>query len=527
MKILTKIPASIALQYLGRAGGIFGVGLGGDMLRGAWDTFGAEGSFATFETEEYSADLKTSPTKAGIQLAVGQSLVVGGTIWTIRKLKFSQRYQAIYPIFDYLDELNNRLTGGPKPKSVLAEREAFRQRIADLGRDLTIEDFAQGGALASDEASSLTNILAVASEELATATDPDDIAYLRTVINETAVEIRQTSRKIGAVSDCLQFLNTVEVNPVLAKSIAEAEIPDDVLNLVPDLMELIEQPKDMPRGVRKGLARQFGSELVGEGNKVASASRSIATAGFNLTNSLTQLKPGDFVGGELPDADEILKTAPKLTPTEIAVVGDEVAEINKGVKQFNKGVKGVKRTISTGKWLARANLVGIVDLVYWLGSSVIDGALNWAGIPEEDQRVELGDSWFANFLEQFLDVSEGVGTSPFDVLIFNPILDYLIPDDPYAALVEIVSGDYDTLDAVMLAILTFWTEELEIDLKTPIELMLGPDETIYLEASLPVPPIEPLDILAVATVACVAKIVFNGWIRPAWSALQTTVARTT
>lgn len=527
MKFITKIPVSIAKQYLGRGGGLFGVNLGGNMLRGAWDTFGADLSFAQFESEQFSTSLKTTSTKAGIQLAVGQSLVVGGTIWTIRKLKMSERYSAIYPIFDYLDELNGRLTGGAKPKSVLADRAQFQQDLADLGRPVTIDDFAKGGALTKPTSSSLTNILLTASEELATATDPDDIAFLRTVIQNAAIDVKITSQKIGAVSDALEYLNTIDVNPVLAKSIAQADLPDDVLSLIPDLVELLQEPEDLPRGVRKGLAKQFGSELVGGGNEIASASRGIASAGFSLTNNLTQVQTGDFVGGDFPDVDEILKKPPQLTPNEVAAVSDEIAKINKNVKQFNKGVKGVKLSITTGKWLARANLLGIADLVYWLGSSVVDLALNWADIPEENQRIELGDSWFANFLEQFADLSEGVGTSPFDILVFNPILKLLIPDDPYATLVEIVSGEFSTLDALMLAIVTFWIEEIQIDLNTPIDIEVGLDEPIVVETSLPVPSIEPLDILAVATVACVAKIVFNGWVVPAWRAFQSTVSQTT
>lgn len=515
------------LLLLGRGVAIFGTSVGGSMFRGAVDTFGAEGAFATFESEQYAVTLRTSQGKAGGQLIIGQALVVGGSIWSFKKLQTARKITAILPLMDYLQQQIGRIRGvdADDSFSILARR----RELQNAGT-LTLEDFAEGGRFYADEAESTVSGLKVASRELATATDPDDIAFLRSVIQQTSMEIQQTSRKIGTVSDMIQFLNTLEYNPVLQKSIQEAGIPKDVLELVPDLRLLIDEPDPrVPKSVIKGLEKMFGSTIVKGGNEVANAAKQVATGAFNAVNAVTRVQPSDFVAGELTNVDELLQEVPQLTPTEVAVVAEQTQDIAKGAEQFNDGLKAVKFGISKGKWLARANLLGLADLAWWAGSAVIDLVLNWAGIPEEDQRVELGDSWFANnIVEPLLDVSGGVGTSPFDVFVFNPILDWLFPEDPYAALLEIVNGDYDTIDALALALLTFWTEEFDVTIFGELPLVLGDDEPFYYEASLPLPlpqGIEPLDILAVATVACVAKIVFNGWLRPAWGLLTQSANR--
>jgi hypothetical protein len=511
---------------LGRGVAIFGTSVGGSLFRGAVDTFGAEGAFASFESEDYAVTLRTSNGKAGGQLIIGQALVVGGSIWSFKKLQTARKIQAILPLMDYLQREIGRVLGDNIAEGYSLLEES--RRLEAARGTLTIEDFAKGGRFYGDTAPSTVKLLEVASRELATATDPDDINDLRLAIEQLSLEIQRTSRKIGTVSDTIQFLNTIEYNPALQKSILESGIPQDIIDLVPDVVNLINDPDPrIPKSVIQGMEQMFGSTIVKGGNEVANAAKQVATGAFNAVNAVTRVQPSDFVGGELTNVDELLREVPQLTPTEIAVVAEQTADVAKGSEQFNDGLKAVKFGISKGKWLARANLLGLADLAWWAGSAVIDLVLNWAGIPEEDQRIEFGDSWFANtIIEPLFDVSGGVGTSPFDVFVFNPVIDWLFPEDPYAALIDLINGDYDTIDALALALLTFWTEEFDVTIKGELPLVFGDLEPQFFEASLPLPQgIEPLDILALATVACVAKIVFKGWVAPAWGMLTQSANR--
>lgn len=500
------------ILMLGGGVKLFGTSIGGDIFRGGVNTFGAEGAIAEFQTEDYAATVRTSPNKAGAQLIVGQSLVAGGTWWAFKKIKMANRIEALLPLMDYLQAQIGRMTGADTITTTKVELPP---------RPLTIEDFAENSPLNKGKSASTIAILEQASKELSVATDPAEIQRLRRIIQQTAVEIQSTARKIGTVSDMVQFLNSVEYNPVLAQSIATSGVPDDVLKLVPDLVELIDDGKataTIPKGVLRGLEQMFGSTIVPYGNDVANAAKGVATGAFNAVNAVTQLKPSDFVAGELTNVDEVLKNPPKLTATEVAVVSEQAKDISKSVKQYEKGVKTVKNSIKVAKAGSYLSLIGLIDLGIFLGTAVLDLVLNWFNIPEEKQRIPiLAD---IPYIGGLFDLSESVGTSPFDVFIFNPIIDWLIPEDPYAKLVDVINGDYDTFDLFVLSVLTFWVDEIEISPLTTLPIIAGDTDPLVLDSlPFPLPKVDPIDILAWFAIACVAKIVVKGWVLPAWRGL--------
>jgi len=506
----------------GKFVGQFGVSVGGSMFAGSVSLVASEGEVATFTTEEYAATVRTSPGKVLAQGIIAQSLLFGGTIWTMKKLKVAKRVATVIPLIEYQQMLIGRLAGGgsvqgsviPPPRTTPFTLEEFQTSWfkEKVGQ---VKQFLGFGAQSSP---STTAILTKASQELATETDPQRIQTFKA-----------TAQKISTISDYIQFFNTVDVNPPLLQMIARSDIPDDIIKLVPDVVELIELDQaKLPKSVIKGFTQMYGSEIVTEGNQIASASKQIATASFGLLNSITQVDGSDFVMGEIPSVDDLLGDPKPLSATELKVVQEQADEIAKGVKKYDKGVKSVKRGMRAVRIGAYFNILGIIDLAYWLGSSVVDLVLNWAGIDEEDQRIELGDSWFANnVIEPLFDLSDSVGTSPFDAWIFNPIIEYFFPDDPYAVLIDIINADYDTIDALALAILNFYADEVEVSINSLIPLEFGDATPVNFDVRLPIPQIDPLDVLAYIAVGCIVKVVFKGWVVPAWQALQGTVNSTT
>ena len=531
MPLLTA-PIKLAdgiILLTGKFVGQFGVSLGGSMFAGSVSMAAKEGEVATFTTEEYAATVRTSPGKVFSQTLIGTSLLFGGTVWTMKKLKVARRVATVLPLIEYQQALIGRLTGGssvdgsiiPPPRTTPYTLEEFqtswfKEKVGE------VKKFLGFGAQSSP---STTTILMKASQELATETDPDRIRTLKFYIQNTGAEVKATAQKISTISDYIQFFNTIPVNPQLQAMIVNSEIPQDVLRLVPDVVELIELDQaKLPKSVLKGFTEMYGTEIVKYGDDVASASKQIATASFGLLNSVTQVTGSDFVMGEIPSVDDLLQDPKPLSATELQVVQEQADEIAKGVKKYEKGVKTVKRGMRVVKIGAYFNILGVIDLVYWLGSSVVDLVLNFVGIDEEDQRLEFGDSWFANnIVEPLFDLSDSVGTSPFDAWIFNPIIEYLFPEDPYAVLIDIINADYETIDALGLAILNFYADEVEISLNSLVPLQFGDATPVKFDVSLPIPKIDPLDVLAYIAVGCIVKVVFKGWVVPAWQALQGTV----
>jgi len=509
--------ADATVLLLGKFVGQFGISIGGAMFAGAVSMGVNEGEVATFTTEDYSATVRTSPGKVFSQTLIGTSMLFGGTIWTVKKLKVAKRVATVIPLIEYQQMLISRMTGAPFEGSSIIPPPRDTPYVMD--------DFFIGANMVEDLATSTTSGLQQAVKELATETDPERIQKLRSIIQQTGGELKQTAQKISTISDYIQFFNTVDVNPPLLQMIARSDIPDDIIKLVPDVVELIELDQaKLPKSVIKGFTQMYGSEIVKDGNQIASASKQIATSTFGLINSVTQVDVSDFVMGDIPDVDDLLLEAPKLSSTELQVVKEQADEIAKGVKKYDKGVKTAKRGMRLVKVGATFNILGIIDLAYWLGSSVVDLVLNWVGIDEEDQRIELGDSWFVNnIIEPLFDLSDSVGTSPFDAWIFNPIIEYFFPDDPYAVLIDIINADYDTIDALALAILNFYADEVEVSLNSLVPFEFGDATPVNFDVRLPIPQIDPLDVLAYIAVGCIVKVVFKGWVVPAWQALQGTV----
>ena len=438
---------------------------------------------ATFESEDYAVTVRGDRKALAQATIISSAFVTTGVYYGLRRINIAGRLQLLIPLIEYLDTQIKSLTG-----------------------DLATQYY---GVL----------------DELASATDPKEVRKLQGFVQQLAGLIQNRAGNIAVVSDYIRYFDSYDLNPALRQSLINSTVPVDILDEVPELLALVRNP---PLGLEDNVAESFkvmfGTTITdGQATKSAGAASDVARSARELVNLTTRVKPSDFVMGSITSVEDILEVG--VAPPsrgELEALQTVSKQLSTSVDDFATGTTTFKASIRTGKivgLLARAN---IVDLGWWIGSGIIDSILNWAGVPEEEQRIELGDSWFLNnIVEPLLDVSESAGTSFFDVFVLNPLLDTVFPEDLYAKLIEVATSDeYPTLAIAMYAVMGFFVDEVEIDGLIPITI--GDNSPIDVDAAIPLPRIEPLDLLFYITIGCVAKVVFNGWVVPAWKALTTT-----
>lgn len=178
---------------------------------------------------------------------------------------------------------------------------------------------------------------------------------------------------------------------------------------------------------------------------------------------------------------------------------------------------------------ATSRLVGAalwVDTVFWVATSAIDLGLNYAGIPEEDQRIPiLAD---IPFIGALFDLSDSVGSSFVD-LVIAPILDGIISllgfEDEAEALISTLWGIITsaalnpTLLPFVIALLDFYIEDLDLEFEVPALFNISTIEGFTLDPFKVFRP-EPIDILILWLYAIVGKILFKAWLIPALEAIK-------
>lgn len=201
---------------------------------------------------------------------------------------------------------------------------------------------------------------------------------------------------------------------------------------------------------------------------------------------------------------QIAQAADDLVATSRTIV-DEAKELSK-VSTIAKETAGGKNLLSKGaKWLGRGlGKLLLVDTVIWGITGGIDLGLNLF-LPEEEQGI------FADFVGGWSPVGElvdlGIGA--------------VVPDfDPEAiGGIIIAAANNDTLQGVLGTVLDFIVEDIRVEVDIP--LAFEQDAEIEQQVKLPLPTIEPEDILVGAYIAIVAKLVFTYWLTPAAKRLLT------
>jgi len=179
-----------------------------------------------------------------------------------------------------------------------------------------------------------------------------------------------------------------------------------------------------------------------------------------------------------------------------------------------------------GKAVGR--LVGAVlwiDTVWWLATSALDIGLNFVGIDEENQRIPiLAD---IPVIGSLFDLSDSAGSSFVDIVL-SPLLDGVFSlfevEDEVQALTDALWGIITsaalspTLLPFTIALLEFYIESIDIDIRIPATFSIGNIETDFTLDVFGLRP-EPLDVLVAWLYLITGKIIFKAWVRPAFDVL--------
>jgi len=179
-----------------------------------------------------------------------------------------------------------------------------------------------------------------------------------------------------------------------------------------------------------------------------------------------------------------------------------------------------------GKAVGR--LVGAVlwiDTVWWLATSALDIGLNFVGIDEENQRIPiLAD---IPVIGSLFDLSDSAGSSFVDIVL-SPLLDGVFSlfevEDEVQALTDALWGIITsaalspTLLPFTIALLEFYIQSIDIDIRIPATFSIGNIETDFTLDVFGLRP-EPLDVLVAWLYLITGKIIYKAWVRPAFSVL--------
>ena len=201
---------------------------------------------------------------------------------------------------------------------------------------------------------------------------------------------------------------------------------------------------------------------------------------------------------------QIAQAADDLVATSRTIV-DEAKELSK-VSTIAKETAGGKNLLSKGaKWVGRGlGKLLLVDTVIWGVTGAVDLGLNLF-LPEEEQGI------FADFVG---------GWSPIGQIIEWGV-DWVVPDFDADAITGIIiaAANNDTLQGALETVLNFIVDDIRVEVD--LQLAFEEDTEIEQQVSLPLPTIEPEDILVGAYIAIVAKLVFTYWLTPAAKRLLT------
>lgn len=196
------------------------------------------------------------------------------------------------------------------------------------------------------------------------------------------------------------------------------------------------------------------------------------------------------------------------TATGVPVVGLKKKTSKALSKKVGSAVKG------TLKGVARfLNYFFFVDTIIWAATGLIDLAFI-----DEDKEYEnamaqyLADNWG-------FSVSGWLVDTTFDALLSEEAQDVALQNLRATIIATIVNSE--SLQDIVVSLVEFYQVELDITV-FPADFYITRDEAVLaVKESLAV---EPEDILAFFLVACVSKVVFKGWVLPAFRATQGAIA---
>ena len=364
---------------------------------------------------------------------------------------------------------------------------------------------------------------------LKTSEDPATLGIAQITLNDALRTLSDEAGQLGALYDAVLYAN----NPLTAGLSLPAGVEEGLKKLpmgvrieAPLLNELINNPKKF--AVSKAdleMVQDIASFFYKDSFYNLS---NFARSAFDIRNELSQIKAGSFAF--LDELPEVLDTAVPGVKVELEPYIKQLREGKIGQQTTNLTVKmqstslmaqssiaDVKSAVKKARYTKIIRVLGVADLLIWGATGVVDVLLDWVGIDEEDQRIP----WIADIpvIGRLFDLSVGFGTSLTDAFIIDPLFG-LIPDEAFEGLSDIISFDFPAWQFALLAILDWFIKE--VNFTGDIQLAFGSREPTEVRASVPLPRLEPLDALALFTVACVGKIVVKGWVIPAWRAFTTT-----
>lgn len=160
----------------------------------------------------------------------------------------------------------------------------------------------------------------------------------------------------------------------------------------------------------------------------------------------------------------------------------------------------------SGRFLGK---IFLIDTVVWAATGVFD-------LLFIDDDAEYENAVLNYFAEEW-------GFTPIGFLVDKAVDAVLTEEAQDAALQNLRATmataivESENLQALVNALVTFYEVEFKITI-FPADFYIEQGATSVAVADYIIG-LDPLDILSVALVACVAKIVFNGWVRPAYNAL--------
>ena len=213
--------------------------------------------------------------------------------------------------------------------------------------------------------------------------------------------------------------------------------------------------------------------------------------------------------------DDAVKTS---TRTGLAIAIGQTDEALEAMVKKARPIAGkaVGRLVGAALW---------VDTVWWVATSAIDLGLNFLGIDEENQRIPiLAD---IPVIGSLFDFSDSTGSSFVDIVL-SPLLDGVFSlfevEDEVQALTDALWGIITsaalspTLLPFTIALLEFYIESIDIDIRIPATFSIGNIETEFTYDVFGLRP-EPLDVLVAWLYLITGKIIFKAWVRPAFDVL--------
>jgi len=409
-----------------------------------------------------------------------------------------------------------------------SEKLNIQQRALNVARALDV--FSQEAVVLDATLAQIDSDIKV----LGTLDDLGDMRRYQGRITARALKAQRLTRAMENNINALLYLGKAGSDDILLETLREANLEDNVDDLKVWQSWVDNPPKGIINDEMLGLLNQLADpdDLMG----IKSAVEKSKVLNDDIIQFLTRVER--FAD----DADALLKNPPKnlssvdelgkaLGKLGQGEVGGFFTRTSKEIKNVSVTMKNIASASADARKLGQrasftAKTVGrffFWDTAYWVVTLGVDIALN-PFLPEDKQRIPyLAD---LPLIGGLFDVSESAGTSPLNLVIdwaIGGIIDWFVPDSIAESFYNLLNGAVDSEDLAVwyFAVITFFYD-LQIDI-TLENLTIETPQDLTFDVGFPIPRIDPLDVLAYIAVGCIVKVVFKGWVVPAWQALQGTV----